>query len=214
MEIIKMPQTKPIIFNAEMVRAILDGRKKQTRRVVSRQPIYQNTTPIYGNYGMEWGGESLDAIPYPYGNIGDYLWVRETWAELTSTGFSGIHGGEMDCDYIVYRADYSDPKLIKKIKWKPSIHMPREASRITLEITGIRVERLQDISEQDAIAEGVTEALSEDLQSGCSFCSRNYYEYKLYHAKWAFKFLWNSIYSNKHPWESNPWVWVIEFKVV
>lgn len=172
---------RPILFSGEMVRAILEGRKTQTRRVIRDNLLsrfddlnldsYSDRNP---SYETECGQLVLMTDLCPYGQVGDRLWVRETWAYCPYR----------DCFF--YRADnFSEDKF----KWKPSIHMIRAASRITLEITGVRVERLQDISEEDAIAEGMNPELPR--------------------AK--FRFLWESI-NGKGSWNLNPWVWVIEFK--
>lgn len=154
---------RPILFSGEMVRAILEGRKTQTRRIIKGK--------------RDANGISIE-IPR-FGKIGDLLYVRETWSE----DFDGR---------IQYRADTDGTGR----KWKPSIHMPRRVSRITLEITNIRVERLNDISEEDSEAEGVSGTWTRDL---------NY--------KWHFKKLWESL-NGAGSWEKNPWVWVVEFKVV
>lgn len=217
---------RPILFSSEMVRAILDNRKTQTRRVMKPQPMIN--FPDKHSVEIEWmnvrtkksGGRSFSSqelldyfwedicnqrltneVLCPYGRRGDRLWVRETWAY---------------CPYrncFFYRAD-NFPE--DKFKWKPSIHMIRAASRITLEITGIRVERLQDISEEDAIAEGIEPVNLPDEET---FSHR----WKDYHSKYivcgfmspinSFSSLWKSI-NGKDSWESNPWVWVIEFKQI
>lgn len=148
---------RPILFSAEMVRAILDGRKTQTRRVIKPQPpaeaesvlrqLYSQDAPKNDGAWTWWAGKPQKPITKPlfcpYGKPGDLLWVRETWAPLKS--------GNVD-----FAADWSDMMQKYAGKWRPSIHMPRWASRITLRITGVRVERLQDISEDDAWAEGAT----------------------------------------------------------
>lgn len=183
---------RPILFSGEMVRAILDGRKTQTRRVMMPQPNPITGTPVRGKvYTSGWfeDGPAPDYVYKlcPYGQTGDRLWVRETWA---------------DCDPIRFRADlfrglWKDNDQV----WKPSIFMPRWASRITLEVLRVRVERVQDISEVDAKAEGV------DLSCGPMVHS-DYPNYKrTYHQ------LWDSINVKRgYPWASNPWVWVIEFR--
>ncbi|HFF8969403.1 hypothetical protein [Serratia marcescens] len=173
---------RPVIFNGEMVRAILDGRKTQTRRALNwkRQPYTEMAERDDGSL-WPWAedGERGGDIWFscPFGEVGDRLWVRETFG---------------DCgNRLVYRADTEDGAASQVKRWVPSIHMPRWASRITLEITGVRVERLQDISEADAIAEGGTKHFNID---------------------W-FGPLWASIYG-VDSWNSNPWVWVIEFRRV
>lgn len=160
---------RPILFSAPMVRAVLAGRKSQTRRVI-RLP-----------FSRGWLG------PCPYGIPGHSLWVKETWAR------------HPDGDGVVYRA--TDPGWDDEgqIKWRPSIYMPRTASRITLETTGVRAERLQDISERDAMSEGVE-------RDGAGW--RNYYHVA---ARDSFASLWDSINGKRAPWASNPWVWVVTF---
>lgn len=182
-----------MIFNGEMVRAILDGGKTQTRRPVKVPHIDRDAMcELSGN---ELAGE-LSAGNYrnsPHGKPGDRIWVRETWNK---------YGG-----LLTYRADYDWIEDMKKEmachesypKWHPSIHMPRWASRITLEITGVRVERLRDLSEDDAKSEGITPPSGGVLPG---------WEYRI-----NFRDLWMSIYGADN-WEANPWVWVIEFKVV
>jgi len=166
----------PIIFNTEMVKAILDGRKSQTRRVVVPQPkrVYRDAGEIYLYKNKE---DDDVEIKWKY-HVGDRLWVRETWM----LGWN--IGGE-----VTYKADEKDGDYMGK--WKPSVHMPRWASRITLEITGVKAERVQEIRLQGKVAEGIN----------------------MNHPMQIFKELWNSINAKRgYSWESNPWVWVIEFK--
>ncbi len=175
---------KPIIFNTDMVRAILDGRKTQTRRVIPRDVVTKNAIA-----SIIRGGE-LGFTKCPYGQVGSKLWVRETWVPT----FQGL-----DC---LYKADETGkPSLFPVSGWKPSIHMPRWASRITLEITEVRVERLQEISEEDAIAEGIPPfAPNGKVQSSTIPCKH-------------FSTLWDSLNAKRgYGWETNPWVWVISFR--
>jgi len=197
-----------MIFNGEMVRAILDGRKTQTRRPVKFPVIDKNMgCELAGN---ELAGE-LAAGNYwnsPFGKPGNRIWVRETWAEA----------GAGAPDLQLYRANYPEhvPSHYENvppaedIRWTPSIHMPRWASRILLEITDVRVERLNSISEEDCWAEGIeavdglfenTEIIDMALKIGCCFED----------SKPMFALLWQSIYGDDS-WQANPWVWVIEFK--
>ena len=162
---------RPIIFSTPMVKAILDGRKTQTRRVIKDQPPLSMRDMF-----------KPKNLKCPYGQVGDRLWVRETFKPYNCMGG------------FAYKADGD---LSTGFPWKPSIHMPRGASRITLEITESRAERLQDISEEDAKAEGV------------KCCPNAVSDYKHH-----FMILWDSINGKKYPWDSNPWVWVISFKVV
>lgn len=187
-----------MIFNGEMVRAILDGRKSQTRRPV-KFPV------IDKNMGCELAGNKLAgelaAGSYwnsPFGKPGDRIWVRETFG---------------DCgERLVYRADTDDGAKCKVKRWTPSIHMPRWASRLTLEITGVRVERLNGISETDAESEGIDMEALNDSQD-CYDCIADHNMTGRPTVTGAFKYLWESIYGEEN-WQANPWVWVIEFKVV
>jgi hypothetical protein len=183
-----------------MVRAILDGRKTQTRRVINPQPYY-DTNPA-GHNILIWkcGGSartSQEISGYcPYGQPGDRLWVRETWEYFEDAN---------SVEHTIYKADNPDYSG----KWRPSIFMPRWASRITLEIVNVRVERVQDISEGDARAEGFPitwdgkpyDPPSPEIDrwqgyGGASFCLK-----------------WNSINAKRgYGWDVNPWVWVVEFK--
>jgi hypothetical protein len=184
---------RPILFSAEMVRAILKGRKTQTRRVMKPQP---STVDDAGRwYRMKSGGESLmtSAYPCPYGAPGDTLWVRETWTQYP------IELNPEPCD-AWYKATSNGPP--PPFKWRPSIHMPRWASRITLRITDIRVERLQDISEDDARAEGVSSEWDDYERYGQSEPYR-----------YGFSALWSEI-NGPDAWDANPWVWVISFERV
>ncbi|WP_264883765.1 ASCH domain-containing protein [Enterobacter roggenkampii] len=178
-----------MIFNGEMVRAILDGRKTQTRRPVKVPHIDKDAMcELSGN---ELAGELL-AGNYrnsPHGKPGDRIWVRETWARYNI---------DQDSHDMAYRAT-PPADWPEEGRWRPSIHMPRWASRLTLGITGVRVERLRDLSEDDAKSEGITPPSGGVLPG---------WEYRI-----NFRDLWMSIYGADN-WEANPWVWVIEFKVV
>ena len=177
---------RPILFSGPMIRALLDNRKTQTRRVIKPQPEFGVEPCYYCESGFSARDEvgrcmcTQGEIRCPY-QVGTRLWVRETWAKSVIA--------------LQYRADNSivncmDPRLEEietKWGWRPSIFMPRWASRIALEVTGVRVERLQDISEEDAKA--------EDVAYRCDY-----------------KVVWDEINGKKYPWSSNPWVWRIEFK--
>ena len=246
---------RPILFRAEMVRAILAGRKTQTRRAIKPQPWVDNM----GNacWKDRNFGQSANHVPHikalaspipcsdtkrvlcPYGQPGDLLWVRETWC-LTRDTLDYETGGEAssydwdkdlygdprsylnggpgvgDCAALHYPTDGEDntPSEMwpciglrgeilrkKEIRWRPSIHMPRWASRITLRITDVRVERLQDIREDDARAEGCNPIIHEDGAIDCGT------------RKTTFARLWNQI-NGPGAWEANPWVWVLSFERV
>ena len=199
---------RPIIFSAPMVRAILAGTKTQTRRVVKLKPWQQieerdDGAPWPWMYDDDRAGDHW--LPCPYGQAGDRLWVREAWRVVWSSDNEPPR--ELDAAYrFWYEADA--PLQDGYGKLRPSIHMPRFASRITLEITSVRVERLQDITEADAIAEGVT----PKWEPGCSG--------RLMEAIGGFSFrpaasayadLWESLHG-PGSWDANPWVWVVEFK--
>jgi hypothetical protein len=200
---------RPIIFSGPMVRAILGGRKTQTRRLVGIDTLQPSTTP-----GYDWtfrGKAPVKSIAQqrrhpegcwqdcrhadflrlcPHGVPGDRLWVRETWRE--SIGVTG--------DELFYAADMSDYDRREKGPWCPSLFMKRTASRITLEITDVRVLRLQDISDDDARAEGVIPT---------PFCKAGR-PAGLEHVE-AFESLWDGINAKRAPWVANPWVWAVTF---
>lgn len=202
---------RPILFSGSMVRAILDGRKTQTRRALKVQPL--GVLSMNGDKaGVEWIGHMQNDPSHgtifrcKFGKPVDTLWVRETWARDDEDG------------QIIYRADIGrtvdadDFERNRKdgapgYRWKPSIHMPRLASRILLEVVAVRVERLNDISESDAIAEGV-QALTGDF-SGC-FVVPGGYAMSSTTAKACYARLWESI-NGPGSWDANPWVWVVEF---
>lgn len=189
---------RPIIFNTEMVQAIVDGRKTQTRRQMNPQPK-PDTETSQGGYWFPCAafqsmvhvedfqhpfsrGMASDACPIC--SVGDQLYVRETFADCGSR--------------LTYKADKDDGAHCVVKRWTPSIHMPRACARILLEVTAVRVERLDDISEQDAKAEGFDYPAVPGMG------------WKL-NAKHNFLFAWNKIYGNR---SLNPFVWVIEFKVI
>lgn len=180
----------PILFSTSMVQAILDGRKTMTRRVVK---------------SPKWSEPSRALVDFecPYGWIGDRLWVRETWAKPPMLTNKMLRDGADTWPKCVYLADDVDIGQWKEWGWKvkPSIFMPRWASRITLEITNIRVERLQDITSADSIKEGMY-----------SYANSQTIDCETRDPRDDFKILWDSINGKKHPWSSNPWVWVISFR--
>lgn len=208
-------KTKPIIFNGTMIRALLDDRKTQTRRVVqrARHPYGEMLTPDQIATEVLW---NTGAIRCPYGQPGELLWVRETWQGYRRTSYEYDEWDEIqdaadraehgDAWSWVYKADGENfPN-----KWFPSIHMPRSASRLTLEITDVRVERVQDISERDAKAEGIGDGgfgsqASVELDGGRTHHNT---------PQGCFRKLWDSIYAKRgHGWDANPYVWALTFKV-
>jgi len=223
---------RPILFNDEMVRAILEGRKTQTRRAMKPQPITYEERRV-GNcfiiecqtekgYFSGGGGEDTTRACFaarhcPYGEPGDRLWVREAFCELRPEHYHDRGPAHMltnrygpikrnGCEYRAGTIDKSgDRERCREelgYKWTPSIHMPRWASRITLQITGVRVERVQEISEEDAKAEGAQEMHLDNLGQ----------TWKTYQR--GFESLWDSINSGDKSWAANPFVWVIEFRRV
>ena len=197
---------KGLIFNSEMVRAILDGRKTQTRRPIKwKQTRFTEIGEREDGSKWPWSEDAEHACdfwhPCPFGAVGDRIWVRETWNK-----YGGLLTYRADHDWI----DDMRKETVCTAKWVPSIHMPRWASRILLEITDVRVERLNAISEEDATAEGVppTGSLLPDYL-GTFLTPKGDFAT----AKVAFQRLWESIYGEES-WKANGWVWVIEFKRV
>ena len=205
---------RPILMSGPMVRAILEGRKTQTRRVIKVQPVQSKTDPaVYG-----WGGEDgcfyattdTDDLVCPYGVPGDRLWVRETTKREPFMPRSMAMCGA----YIADGERVLDPKGFDFAWWYskpvcPGIHMPRWACRLLLEVTAVRVERLQEISEADAKAEGVDHVrllvsgkVEYVAQPVNAFDTRPL----------AYRMLWDSLNAKRAPWASNPWVWVVEFR--
>ncbi|CAM8092552.1 MULTISPECIES: hypothetical protein [Escherichia] len=193
-----------VVFNDDMVRAILEGRKTQTRRPVKNVRadnclvIRKPTKKRNGVYT-----HVMDALEHglcPFGNVGDRIWVRETfnafWLDndVIQEIKDGVSLASELCDY---KADYSDSSKPAE-GWTPSIHMPRWASRILLEITDVRVERLHDMSEADAKAEGASPVTYKITPPEAVY-------------RVGFGDIWRGIYGQEN-WLSNPWVWVIEFK--
>ena len=211
----------PILFSTPMVQAILEGRKTQTRRIVKKD-IPQNVTTIdrYNKTGQFtlWDNRRIVSQigESPYGKPGDLLWVRETWAKPLYTYF--------------FKAEYSSPVLNRLTKgtWRPSIHMPKVAARIWLQIEEVKVERLQHISEEDIISEGVRIPVSEDnkviyqlgvthsalsfLPDGC-FADGMPTPTQKQVLTAFFTELWVKI-NGIESWHENPWVWVVKFKVL
>lgn len=235
-----------MIFNGEMVRAILDGRKTQTRRIMKVQPS-DGFHPTHNGYDLDLNAhwytpgvvdkngylqpakkdvfgvaDENEGYTCPFGAVGDRIWVRETWAEA----------GAGAPDLKLYRANYPEhvPTHYENvppasdIRWTPSIHMPRRASRITLEITGVRVEQLDKISEEDSIAEGMQGVICPSCKGDPDYSTTQYDPDTLAAVdeipcqscesnRSKFFALWDSIYGEANHCMGD-WVWVIEFKVV
>lgn len=216
---------RPILFSGPMVRALLDGSKTQTRRIVKPQPL--QAVPTFDE-GV-WNGGMIDkcTVRYfgcPFGIAGDALWVRETWR------CAGSEVSELGTDAVIeYRADgvrrvCADPLLQQprrdgKGVWSPSIFMPRWACRIVLEITSVRVERVASISEADAMAEGI---IKQVVTVGRAHGRPDYDMFALRpgdHCEWectardVYRKLWDSLNAKRgYGWAKNPWVWVITFQ--
>lgn len=227
------PVLKPVLFNTPMVMALLDNRKTTTRRVIKPQPgkgaelISENLLPETVEAGagavFAWSDGTVVGAPYA---VGDILYVRETWTKLYYVDEDGYTHYDQPMYY--YAADGEpDITLIdpdgfeeddQRIRWHPSIHMPKEAARIFLRVTDVRAERLQDITEEGARSEGIRECFTGIGERG--FAVSPYSPSFYGSARGAFADLWNSTIP-KHPnkfksypyrWKDNPWVWVIEFE--
>jgi len=204
---------KPLLCNAEMVRAILDGIKTNTRRPMDPQPDGKLEVLEGCDDFMLGGthGKKRSVWRCPFGKKGDRLWVRECFAVVPHVTDNGPkHKLKGDGTGVTWRADWNGNP--SGFKWKPSIHMPRWASRINLEITDVRVERVQDISEEDAIAEGTdfgVDAFGKRFVPPIDKTGLSTHK----PCKESFKALWESIYG-KSSWRLNPWVWVVAFKKV
>ena len=182
---------RPILFSGPMVRAILEGRKSQTRRVVKPQPASHQGRIEWSYHNPGWWivqgdvSNTWSRVRCHYGVPGDRLWVRETFNPDWT-------------DRVIYKADGGsavEAGWPREPRWKPSIFMPRRACRLVLEVTGVRVERLQEISSTDAEAEGVQ----------CQpMSAKGFVDY--------YRDLWDRLNAKRAPWASNPWVWVVEFR--
>lgn len=200
---------KPILFNTEMVRAILDGRKTCTRRLIKPQPDKKHIYPLgfvtdstekkevgcFGFAANEYGG-SIQYVKPPYRYApGDILYVRETWKKAPNGYY--------------YYEDWQRNDIADVTKWKPSIHMPKEAARIWLKVTDVRVERLQDITEEGAKKEGAID------NRGFIHSPNNEYD-NVHTAREHFVKIWNNTIKksnlDRYGWDASPWVWVIEFE--
>lgn len=212
-----MTKERPILFKGEMVRAILDGRKTQTRRVVKPQAAVL-TDEMARALGVQPPAvQNPPVIPCPYGAPGDRLWVRETYAAFTQPtheyGEADLIEGPLSDAVerygslaLAYKADgTSNPE-----RWRPSIFMPRSASRILLEITDERVQRLQEISEEDARAEGIRELSLQEGQPGAWWTADPQQSLQARTPVQAFRRLWESIHG-ADSWDVDPWVWAISF---
>ncbi len=188
---------KPIIFSTHDVKAILESRKTQVRLVIKPQPIPILPITIDGEVCLSWSHEQ------PY-KSGDILWVRETW-----TSCATIDSWFDNKNMYIYKTDFQDQKVIWK--WRSPIHMPKEAARIFLKVKSIQPERLQDITEEDAIAEGFEPTLCDCVNRGIYGCTDCINTKILEPAIVGFMYTWDES-NSKNLWGNNPWVWRIEFE--
>lgn len=223
----RVVKERPILFSGDMVRAIIEGRKTQTRRVVKIHPMAQlRDGPRIYDDRIEYGF-AHPTTPHgfsgctacPYGQPGDRLWVRETWQHFGNswTGNKGVASVKYRADDKVLSFSGFGHKDLPtrswwntgRRPWAPAIHMPRWASRITLEIVSVKVERLQEISDDDCVADlGCLESLDDPSGEPAEQITSN-------DVRADFRKLWDSLNSKRGlPWSSNPWVWVIEFRKV
>jgi len=215
---------RPILFSGAMVRALLDGSKTQTRRIVKPQPREDrahNHVKEHESIFTWWAGNLTLGVQHearcPYGQPGDRLWVRETWrgvVQINPPGQPVEHGVARyvpDREHC-RRVEYSATQAPDSEPWRPSIHMPRWASRILLEIVSVRVERLQDISEADCWAEGI-EAVDGALDDLAIIHLAKRMGRSFEDGAPTYAALWESI-NGTGSWDANPWVWVVEFKRV
>lgn len=199
-----MSRVLPILFNTEMVRAILDGRKTVTRRIVKHDTAAALNSPYHKQHPEVGDKVIIEKLCMPPYQIGDIMYIRETWAFLpcaectregTDCGRTCVTYGDKDSasdGCFVYRADHPHPE---HVSWSPSIHMPKAAARIWLRVTDVRVERLQEITEEQLRKEGFIPEVQGHFK---------------------FKWIWDSAIKKsdlaRYGWNANPWVWVIEFE--
>lgn len=216
------PKERPILFSAPLVKALLAGTKSQTRRLVKNAP--PDADGCERQVGMDGGeffrflrpGRIDPGIRCPFGGRGDRLYVRETWShdgpdlDSVRATHEDIMGPADGLGYGPYYRATMHPDEAETLVWRPSIHMPKWASRITLEVTGVRVERVQDITEEDAKAEGVM-PFPYDPEGDCWTAAEPSQKYRT-----AFNYLWGEIngWDGPKSWAAGPWCWVVSFKVV
>lgn len=206
-------KSKPILFSTDMVRAILDGRKTMTRRILKAGfdlsdgfrviNVLENRFKNIGTHAFFTDDKITATVKCPYGNVGDELWVRETFQDLACFD-SQLKGW-------AFKADYGMDDAAKefKVNWRPSLFMPREACRLVLRITNIRVEQLMAISEDDSKKEGIDFSLFNENKWFYDYLAE---EYSTCFPFISFRSLWVKI-NGESSWDKNPWVWVVEFEV-
>lgn len=206
------PRERPILFSGPMVRAILAGKKTQTRRVVKPQP---NRDAGYASNPFKWSRvkqvgpwfhiisddpSGMFTVHCSYGTPGDTLWVRETW--------NVPPGSNVDAEVAYFADGHHD----ETATWRPSIHMPRWASRLSLSVTDVRVERLHELTRNDAIAEGIPQMHGEAVRLGLVDAAYSVDDWDNSTSVENFANLWDKLNSERAPWKSNPWVWVVAFE--
>ena len=205
---------KPMLYSGPMVRAILEDLKTQTRRVMKEHPPLPWKVEIHGDslFVLDGGWKKFCKVPHP---VGSRIWVKETWRTVNDP--ATCIGDALEIDY---RADGITRIMDKvgKSRWRPSIHMPRWASRINLEVTEVRVERLQEITNEDALEEGIVDWCPYDRCGGIGYLPQNHTvtepevcECSHFDGVEVYKLLWESI-NGPGSWDQNPWVWVYTFK--
>lgn len=214
----------PLLFSTEMVQANMEDRKTMTRRTRGLKEVNENPDKYNCEFFNEYGsmevwkdGKVKAVIKSPYGKPGDLLWVREAW---NCDRIDSVTGSEfyiptgINCCF-VYKAENPTGKNKSvpkdwKMKWKPSIHMPKAAARLWLMVEEIRVERVQDISEADSVAEGV---LRESSLAFNQYLNYENFIFQIDTAKESFQSLWISI-NGPQSWNQNPWVWVVKYRIL
>lgn len=224
MSVATQVRERPMLFNGEMVRAIREGRKTKTRRVVNPRYPFEvderedgSLWPFFPSYVT--GEPDVEWLECPFGEPGDRLWGRETYRghtgsivqdgapdgyELCLAYAAGGYSGTLRVDSAAYNRHIGDPAR----RWRPSIHMPRWASRITLEITEVRVERVREITEEDARAEGCS------WSDGAPEVDTGQFTEQPYEAREEFQHLWNAVSEPRFGWDADPFVWVVSFRRV
>lgn len=191
---------KPILFNTEMVRSILDGRKTVTRRVIKHDVDAILNSKYHKEHPEVDDKQIISKLCMPPYQPGDILYVRETWAQAAAHTF-------------FYRAN----KTVQNILWRPSIHMPKEAARIFLKVTNVRVERLKDMTDKDALKEGAQGVKCDHAGLGAYGCTDCMNTGWLEPPMLEFMGIWDSTIKksdlDRYGWDANPFVWVIEFEV-
>jgi hypothetical protein len=225
---------KPILFSTPMVRAILDGKKTMTRRVIKPQSQYPPMQMAVGYHAGEWhewrpadkadivtGSRWGAQIKCPYGKPGDILWVRETWCDPTSdqSGYPILYKADMPMHWDANETEHGEEVTLRAedYKWRSSMFMPKEVCRIKLKITDIRAERLRDITEKDAKAEGIRSYWAEPHEDTSPFvgAAKELGMDLCFTRVEAFQQLWDFLNLKRgYGWNTNPWVWVVCFEKV